>query len=147
SALTPALTAWQALDAMNLQPGQTVLVHGAGGAVGSFAVQLAKMRGANVIATASAGGADYGRALGASQVIDYRTQRFEDEVGNVDAVLDVISGDTRDRSWCVLKPGGVLVSTLGPPQPPADVNARGVGIVMKADHGQIEELARMLADG
>jgi NADPH:quinone reductase-like Zn-dependent oxidoreductase len=147
SVVTPALTAWQALDAMDIQPGKTVLIHGAGGAVGSFAVQLAKLRGANVIATASHDDEAYVRGLGALRVIDYETQRFEDLVKDVDAVLDVIGGDTRARSWRVLKPGGVLVSTVGPPDPPPGVDARGVGIVMKPDRAQIEQIARMLGDG
>jgi NADPH:quinone reductase-like Zn-dependent oxidoreductase len=143
--LTPALTAWQALDKMNLQPGQTVLIHGAGGAVGSFAVQLAKQRGATVIATATGGDLDFVRGLGATRVIDYKRKRFEDEAADVDAVLDVIGGDTRERSWKVLKAGGILVSTVGPPKAPA--GKRGEAIVMQADHDQMEELARMLGDG
>jgi NADPH:quinone reductase-like Zn-dependent oxidoreductase len=143
--LTPALTAWQALDKMNLQPGQTVLIHGAGGAVGSFAVQLAKQRGATVLATATGDDVVFVRSLGATRVIDYKQQRFEDECADIDAVLDVIGGDTRDRSWKVLKPGGILVSTVGPAKAPA--GKRGEAIVMQGDHEQMEELARMLGDG
>lgn len=145
--VTPALTAWQALDAMELKPGQTVLIHGAGGAVGSFAVQFAKLRGANAIGTASREDEAYVRDLGALRVIDYKTQAFEDLVADIDAVLDVIGGDTRERSWRVLKRGGVLVSTVGPPDPPPGVDARGIGIVMKPDHAQVEQVAQMLGDG
>ena len=108
--ITPALTAWQALDAMDVMSGQTVLVHGAGGAVGSFAVQLAKLRGANVVATATGDDLAYVRGLGASQVIDYRTERFDEVLSGVDAVLDVIGGSTRDRSWRVL--GNAAASSL-----------------------------------
>ena len=100
-----------------------------------------------MIATASRDDEVYVHGLGASLVIDYKTMRFEDLVKDVDAVLDVISGDTRARSWQVLKPGGVMVSTLGPPEPPAGIDARGVGIMMKTDHAQIEEIAHMLGDG
>ena len=109
-----ALTAWQALfDTANLEPGQTVLIHAGAGGVGSVAVQLAKWRGAQIIATASEYNHDFLRELGADVTVDYRTQRFEDFVNEVDVVLDPIGGDTQDRSIGLLKSGGSLVSIVG----------------------------------
>ena len=113
-----ALTAWQALfDHAGLALGQTVLIHGAAGGVGVFAVQLARWVGAHVIATASARNRDFLRELGANQIIDYTTARFEDVVHNVDLVFDTVGGDTVERSWQVVKKGGVLVSVASPPSP------------------------------
>ncbi len=109
-----ALTAAQALDAGGLRAGQTVLIHGAAGAVGGFAVQLAKARGATVVATASASSGAHVLALGAATVIDYRAERFEERVRDADLVLDFVGGDVPARSWDVLAPGGALVSTVVP---------------------------------
>jgi NADPH:quinone reductase-like Zn-dependent oxidoreductase len=128
-----AFTAWQGLlseQQGNLQPGQTVLIHGAAGGVGTFAVQLAKRRGAKVIATCSAANVSYVRGLGADEVIDYAAQPFEKVVHDVDLVFDLIGGDVQQRSWAVLKEGGVLASALGPPQQSdgQGQHARGVAI-------------------
>jgi NADPH:quinone reductase-like Zn-dependent oxidoreductase len=115
-----ALTAWQALfDHAHLAAGQTVLIHGGAGGVGVFAVQLAHWAGAQVIATASARNRDFLRELGANEIIDYTTTRFEEVVHGVDLVFDLVGGDTLQRSWQVIKPGGVLVSVVSPPPPPA----------------------------
>ncbi len=121
-------TAWEALtEQADLQSGQTVLIHGAGGSVGAFAVQFAKAKGATVIATATGDDIAYVRSIGADTVIDYKAEKFEDGAKNVDAVLDTISGDTRARSWETLKDGGVLVSTLpGADAVPPEAAARGV---------------------
>jgi NADPH:quinone reductase-like Zn-dependent oxidoreductase len=97
-------------DLAKLKAGQTVLVHGAGGNVGRFAVQFAKRAGATVIGTASARDLEEVRALGAAQALDYRGKPFEQIVRNVDVVIDLIGGDTRRRSWEVLKVGGTLVA-------------------------------------
>jgi NADPH:quinone reductase-like Zn-dependent oxidoreductase len=111
-----ALTAWQALfDKASLSKGQKILIHGAAGGVGSFAVQLAKWKGAHVIGTASGNNQAFLRELGVDEPIDYEKSRFEDVVHNVDVVLDTIGGDTQDRSWKVLKRGGILVSIVQPP--------------------------------
>jgi transcriptional regulator with XRE-family HTH domain len=91
-------------------PGRTVLIHGAAGGVGTFAVQLARWRGAYVIGTASGHNLTFLRQLGADEVIDYTTTRFEEAVRNVDVVLDTVGGETEQRSWGVLKSGGILVS-------------------------------------
>ncbi|QRY77755.1 NADP-dependent oxidoreductase [Pseudomonas sp. PDNC002] len=113
-----ALTAWQALhEHAGIKPGQTVLIHGAAGGVGSMAVQLARHAGATVIATASTSKHAYLEELGAHQLIDYRLQPFEKVVADVDVVLDLIGGETQARSWQVLKPGGVLVSPVSAPNP------------------------------
>jgi NADPH:quinone reductase-like Zn-dependent oxidoreductase len=109
------LTAWQALiEAANLTKGQTVLIHGAAGGVGHMAVQLARLRGAKVIGTASVN-LSFLRELGVDEAIDYTTTPFETVVHDVDVVLDLVGGDTQQRSWAVLRPGGILVSTVQPP--------------------------------
>jgi len=112
------LTAWQGLFRHgNLQVNQTVLIHGGAGGVGHFAIQFAKAAGARVITTVSEKHADFVRSLGADQVIDYKKQQFDKIVHDVDLVFDLIAGETQDRSWAVLKRGGILVSTLTEPSP------------------------------
>jgi NADPH:quinone reductase-like Zn-dependent oxidoreductase len=111
-----AVTAWQALfDHGRLEVGQRVLIHGAAGGVGHFAVQFAKAKGATVVATASAEDLDLLRNLGADRVIDHKARAFEREVRNVDLVIDLVGGETQQRSWQVLRNGGALVSTLEQP--------------------------------
>lgn len=122
-----ALTAWQALfDHANIATGQTVLIHGGAGGVGVFAVQLAHWAGAQVIATASARNLDFLRELGANETIDYTTTRFEEVVHGVDLVFDMVGGDTLQRSWQVIKPGGMLVSIVSPLPPAAVTNEHDV---------------------
>jgi NADPH:quinone reductase-like Zn-dependent oxidoreductase len=111
-----AVTAWQMVfDLAQLSSGQAVLVHGGAGNVGGYAVQLAKRAGAMVIATASVENDSYVRRLGADGVIDYRARRFEERVKEVDAVLDTVGGETLDRSYGVLKRGGIIVSSAVQP--------------------------------
>jgi len=108
------LTAWQALaEVAEVRPGQRVLIHAAAGGVGHVAVQVAKALGAHVIGTASAAKHDFVRALGADEMIDYRTEDFAAELRDLDVVLDTIGGDYGPRSLAVLRDGGVLVSLLG----------------------------------
>jgi NADPH:quinone reductase-like Zn-dependent oxidoreductase len=108
-----ALTAWQALvDTAKLSAGQTVLIHGGSGGVGSFAIQIAKARGAKVIATASTANQDFLKQLGADMTIDYTKQKFEDVAKDVDVVLDSIGRDTLARSYGVVKKGGIIVSLV-----------------------------------
>jgi NADPH:quinone reductase-like Zn-dependent oxidoreductase len=115
SAPVVTVTAWQMLfDYGQVAAGQTVLIHGAAGNVGAYAVQLACQAGVHVLATAAAGDRDYVRSLGAGTVIDYRTERFEESLTGVDVVLDTVGGDTQQRSLRVLKPGGILVSVVSP---------------------------------
>lgn len=109
------LTAHQAFETMGLTHGQTVLIHAGAGGVGHFAVQLAKARGARVVATASGANLEFVAGLGADEVIDYRARPFEEQVQEVDAVLDTVGGDTTDRSIGVLRRGGVLITIAGKP--------------------------------
>lgn len=146
------MTAWQALfDVAGVSPGQTVLIHAASGGVGIFAVQLAKLKGAKVIGTASANNLELVKELGADEVIDYKTTKFEDVVSNVDMVLDTIGGDTRERSWGVIKPNGILVSLISS-LPPSQATAlekgvRAVGLVMQPQASQLTEIAALLDSG
>jgi NADPH:quinone reductase-like Zn-dependent oxidoreductase len=145
-----ALTAWQTLcDTAKLEPGQRVLIHAAAGGVGHFAVQLAKWKGAHVIATASTKNHALLRELGADETIDYTRQRFEEVARNIDIVLDPIGGDTQERSWQVLKKGGALLSIVQPPS--ADkAKALGVRAAFVASHpngAQLTEIAKLIDAG
>jgi len=107
-------TAWMAIfEKGNLQGGQRILIHGASGGVGSFAVQFARLANAYVIATTSAKNIDIVKSLGANEVIDYQNEDFSKKVTGVDLVLDVVGGDTQSKSWQVIRKGGTLVSTVG----------------------------------
>ena len=111
-----AVTAWQALfEKAHLTRGQRVLIHGGAGNVGAFAVQLARWAGLSVVATASARDAPYVRCLGAERVVDYRAEAFDSVVRGVDAVIDLVGGDTQRRSFATLKRGGHLISAVAPP--------------------------------
>jgi len=110
-----AVTAWQMLfDYAMARPGQTVLVHGAAGNVGAYAVQLAYNAGLHVIAIASSNDTTYVKGLGAEKVLDYRTSSFENEISSMDIVIDTVGGETRTRSIKVVKPGGSLISVVSP---------------------------------
>ena len=120
-----AETAYRALhEAGKLQKGQTVLIHGAAGGVGSAAVQIAKAAGARVIGTASSGNHEFLKSLGADEVIDYRTQKFEDVVKNIDLVLNTVNAETNARSIGIVREGGALVSVVGPPDAAACASAK-----------------------
>ncbi len=142
-------TAWQGLfDQGHLQKGQTVLIHGGSGGVGTFAVQLARWKGARVLATGSSSNAEYLRSLGADQVIDYKATPFESVAKDVDVVLDLIGGETHQRSYTVLRRGGYLISTV---QPPSEEEARRHGVQalvyrMQPSRAILEELAKLLDD-
>jgi NADPH:quinone reductase-like Zn-dependent oxidoreductase len=138
-----ALTAWQSLfDTAQLQPGQRVLIHAGSGGVGHFAVQLAKWKGACVFATASTKNQDLLREVGVDKAIDYTQQRFEDVARKIDIVLDPIGGDTQERSWQVLKKGGILLSLVEPPS--ADkAKALGIQAAFVASHPNGAELAKI----
>jgi NADPH:quinone reductase-like Zn-dependent oxidoreductase len=145
-----ALTVWQALfDTAKLEAGQTVLIHGAAGGVGTFAVQLAKMTGARVIGTASTRNHEFLRELGADETIDYNTTRFETVVRDADVVLDTITGETMDRSWQVLKKGGILISILQPPseQDAAAWGVRGAHVFVQPNADQLKQLAGLIDSG
>ena len=141
------LTAWQSLfDTAGLAAGQRVLIHGAAGGVGHLAVQLAKWKGAHVIGTASARNHDFLRKLGVDQVIDYPTQRFEEAVQPVDVVLDTMGGDTQERSWEVLKQGGILVSIASPPsaETAAEYGVRQALVMVRSDAAQLAGIAKLV---
>lgn len=143
-----ALTAWQGLfEKANLQRGQRVLIHGAAGSVGMFAVQLARWRGARVIATASSGNLDFVRALGADQVIDYRKTRFENVICDVEVVFDPVGGETLDRSWNVLKPGGTVVTVATGSGQSSESRVRDAFMIVRADGSQLAQIARMIDAG
>jgi NADPH:quinone reductase-like Zn-dependent oxidoreductase len=144
-----ALTAWQALfETAKLERGQTVLIHAGAGGVGTMAVQLAKWKGARVLATASAANHDYLRKLGADVVIDYRAQKFEEIARDVDVVLDPIGGDTQRRSLGVLKDGGTLVSLVGlGGAARADSRVRTKAILVKPDAAQLARIAGLASQG
>lgn len=125
---TAGSTAWHALfSAAKLQAGETVLIHGGAGGVGSFAVQFAHKAGARVIATASGDGLELVRRLGADEAIDYKTQDFAALVSEVDVVLDLVGGETQARSYGVLRKGGRLVSTAAA-TPPDEAVAEAHGV-------------------
>lgn len=112
------LTAWQALvERANVQPGQTVLIHAGSGGVGTFAIQLAKHLGATVATTTGTTNVEMVKRLGADIVVDYKKERFEDVLRDVDVVLDTLGPETVAKSFRVMKPGGTLVSISGPPDP------------------------------
>jgi len=149
-----ALTAWQALfgngqaPALDPRAGQTVLILGAAGGVGSFAVQFAKWKGARVIATSRPGQEAHLRALGADTIIDVERQRIED-ADQVDAVLDLVGGDLQQRAWSRLKRGGALASTMGPPSE-AEAKARGVrtvSVFTQTNAAQLAEIAKLIDAG
>lgn len=145
-----AVSAWHALfDEADLQPGQHVLIHAAAGGVGHFAVQLAKMKGAYVTATASARNETFLRSLGVDQFIDYTTTKFEDAVSDVDIVLDTVGFDVAERSLDVLKPGGVIVGIVTPPPFEAaalrEIKAKFFG--SQPDSQTLTQIARLIDAG
>jgi NADPH:quinone reductase-like Zn-dependent oxidoreductase len=124
-----------------------VLIHGAAGGVGVFAVQLARWQGAYVIGTASASNLAFVRALGADKVIDYRAQRFEDVVHGLDVVFDTVGGDTLERSWGTLKPGGRLVTIATSSESSHDPRIRAAFFIVEASRTQLEIIARLIDGG
>jgi NADPH:quinone reductase-like Zn-dependent oxidoreductase len=142
-----ALTAWHGLKEFGkLQPGQKVLIHGAAGGVGGFAVQIAKAMGATVIGTAQGRNQTLIRELGVDQAIDYTAMPFEKAVSDVDLVYDTIGGDTEKRSWSVLRKGGILASTVS--QAPApNANVTGVHIANRPNGEGLRELAKLADAG
>ncbi|MEO6994772.1 MAG: NADP-dependent oxidoreductase [Lacunisphaera sp.] len=143
-----ALTAWQALVTRGaVQRGQRVLIHGGSGGVGVFAVQLARQRGAHVIATASAANLDFVRSLGADEVIDYRATRFEQAVRDVDFVLDSVGGETLERSWNVLRPGGKLITIAAQSESASDVRHRAAFMLVEPNRAQLTKIAGLFDAG
>jgi NADPH:quinone reductase-like Zn-dependent oxidoreductase len=142
-----SLTAWRSLfDLGQLQAGQRILIHGGSGGVGHFAVQLAKWKGAYVIATASTRNQEVLRKLRADEIIDYTAQRFEEVAEKVDLVLDTIGGDTQERSWRVLNKGGALISLVQPPseQKARRFGVRGIMCSVQPDGAQLSKIAKLI---
>jgi NADPH:quinone reductase-like Zn-dependent oxidoreductase len=143
------LTAWQALiDTAKLSAGQTVLIHGGSGGVGSFAIQIAKARGAKVLATASTPNQDLLKQLGADVAIDYTKQKFEDIAKDVDVVLDCVGKDTLERSYGVVKKGGFLVTLVARPDP-AELQKHGIhgsdlSVVPNSD--ELDEISKLIEE-
>jgi NADPH:quinone reductase-like Zn-dependent oxidoreductase len=145
-----ALTAWQALfEHGDLRAGQKVLIHAAAGGVGSFGVQLAKWKGAQVWGTASSKNAHYVRELGAREVIDYTSQRFEEVEQDFDLVLDAAGGETQERSFAALKSGGILVSVVSAPdeEKAQAHNVRTAVFMARGDAAQLEEIGALIDAG
>ncbi|MFD4135341.1 NADP-dependent oxidoreductase [Streptomyces goshikiensis] len=146
-----ALTALQALtEQADVRSGTRVLIHGGAGGVGSAAVQIAKQLGAEVVATAGSGSVELVRELGADRVIDYRTQKFEEVVSDVDVVLDTIGGETQERSFGVLKSGGTLVSIVAVPDAEikkARWNVEARSFFMRPQGEQLAHLAGLVESG
>ena len=146
------LTAWQALYEQGaLTPGQRVFVHAAAGGVGGFAVQLARVAGAEVIASASAQNADYVRGLGANEVIDFRVDSAEPYMGSVDLVFDLVGGDASIRSLALLKPGAALVAVAAPSQALREqgekLGRRVLSLQVRPDGAQLARIAALIDAG
>jgi NADPH:quinone reductase-like Zn-dependent oxidoreductase len=142
-----ALTAWQALfDHAKLQSNQRILIHGASGGVGTFAVQLARRQGAHIIATAPTKNLALVKQLGANEVIDYKTTHFQDVVHDIDVVFDTVGGQTRDLSWSVLKPGGRLI-TIASDAPTDDPRLTNSFFIVEPNQQQLIEVAKLLVAG
>ena len=143
-----ALTAWQGLfDRAGLRSGERVLVHGGSGAVGTFAIQLARLHGAHVVATASAANTELVAGLGAEKVIDYRAERFEECVDEVDIVFDTVGGETLERSWSVLKPGGRMVTIASSAESSTDPGVKRAFFIVEPNQKQLYQIAELLDAG
>ena len=150
SAPVVAVTAWQMLfDYAEAEAGQSVLIHGAAGNVGAYAVQLARQAGLRIFATASSADASFVESLGAEAVIDYESTRFEDAASQVDIVLDMVGGATRSRSFQVIKPGGILVSVVSdaPPGPNVPAGVRSVFFLVDVSTQRLERLTERFDGG
>jgi NADPH:quinone reductase-like Zn-dependent oxidoreductase len=143
-----ALTAWQGLfDKGKLQPGEKVLIHGGAGSVGIFAVQLAHRHGAHVIATASTQTLSVVKGLGADEVIDYRKERFEEMVRDVDVVFDTVGGETLERSWSVMKPEGRMITVAADGETSSDPRIKQNYFIVEPNGERLGELAKLLDEG
>lgn len=143
-------TAWQGLFRHGvLEAGQSVLIHGGAGGVGHFAIQFAKAKGARVLTTVSTANVEFAKSLGADVVIDYQKQRFEDHAHDLDMVFDLIDGETRERSWNLLRRGGILVSTLTAPsqEKAGQSGVRALRYTVEADGQELQEIAGLVAAG
>ncbi len=144
------LSAYQAIyDHINLTAGQKILIHGGSGGIGSVAVQLAKHIGAHVATTATGRGLDYVKDLGADQIIDYKTAKFEETLKDYDAVFDMVGGEVCTKSFTVLKNGGVLVSMAGQPDVALaeKYNVTAVALMTSTTNEGLSKLAELIDNG
>lgn len=139
-----ALTAWQGLDRARLQASERILVQGGAGAVGVFVVQMARLRGAHVIATASARNLELVRGLGAEDTIDYASEKFEDQVQDLDVVFDCVGGHTLRRSWSVLKPDGRMVTIASDSEAAEDPRIKEAFFIVEPNSQQLAEIGKLL---
>jgi len=147
---TAGSTALQIIrDVIAAKTGITILIHGAAGGVGSYASQIAVNVGARVIGTATGADIEYLKSLGIEQIVDYKRERFEDTVSGVDAVIDLVGGETLSRSYSVVKKGGVLATTVQPINELAAKRAgiRAVQVIMRRNAADLAELARLFEKG
>jgi NADPH:quinone reductase-like Zn-dependent oxidoreductase len=142
-----ALTAWQGLARVQLREGERILVHGGAGAVGTFVIQMARRRGAHVVTTASARNLEFVLGLGAEQAIDYATQRFEQQVGNLDVVFDCVGSETLRRSWSVLKPGGRMVTIASDNENADDPRTKDAFFIVEPNSHELAEIGKLLDQG
>ena len=143
-----ALTAWQGLfDRAKLQPEEHVLVHGGAGAVGIFAIQLARFQGAHVTATASARNLAFVSALGAERIIDYQAIRFEENVREMDVVFDTVGAETLQRSWSVLKSGGRMITIAADSEATTDKRVKQAFFIVEPNHEQLIQIGDLLDAG
>jgi NADPH:quinone reductase-like Zn-dependent oxidoreductase len=136
-------------DVVDAKAGMTILIHGAAGGVGSYASQIAKNLGARVIGTASGADIEYLKSLGVDEVVDYKRERFEDKATGIDAVVDLVGGETLARSYALVKKGGVLATTVQPIDESAAKKAgiRAVQVIMRRNGTDLAELARLVEKG
>jgi NADPH:quinone reductase-like Zn-dependent oxidoreductase len=143
-----ALTAWQGLfDRAKLQAGDRILIHGGSGGVGVFAIQLARRAGAHIITTASARNFDFLSRLGANEVIDYRSGRFEESVHGMDVIFDTVGGETLKRSWSLLKPGGRIVTIAANGEGTKDERIEKAFFVVEPNQEQMTAISSLLDAG
>jgi NADPH:quinone reductase-like Zn-dependent oxidoreductase len=145
-----ALTSWQGLvDVAKLSSGQTILIHGGSGGVGSFAIQIAKAKGAKVIATASTANQDLLKQLGADVAIDYTKTKFEDVAKDVDVVFDTVGRDTLARSYPLVKKGGIITTIVARPDPAQleKYGIRGSSIYSHPDGNELAEITKLIEAG
>lgn len=143
-----ALTAWQGLfDRAGLKAGERVLIHGGAGSVGVLAIQLARWRGAEVVTSASARDREFLVQLGAQQVIDYRSERFEDLASEIDVVFDAVGGVTLQRSWAVLRSGGRLVTIAASSEATDDERTKQAFFIVEPNRQQLEEITALMDSG
>jgi len=142
-------TAWAGLfEQGSLKKGQSVLIHGGSGGVGTFAIQLARLAGAHVISTTSAKNMDLVRSLGADEVIDHTAEDFSEKLKDIDLMFDTIGGDTQKKSWGIIKKGGTLVSTVGADEKVAgEHGVQAKSFMVDSNGARLEEIAGLVDDG